>query len=85
MKVNVLKYKNFIGTVQYSADDGIDDLVSLEGLSMFGYPRSSILIDLLIYFMTCAKSIGDFQRILRKGDCGRLLSMCTKTTLKIKT
>jgi len=39
MKENILKYKNFIGTVQYSADDdifygridGIDDLVSFEG------------------------------------------------------
>lgn len=38
MKENILKYKNFIGTVQYSADDdifygridGIDDLVSFE-------------------------------------------------------
>ena len=39
MKENILKYKNFIGTVQYSADDvifygridGIDDLVSFRG------------------------------------------------------
>ena len=39
MRENILKYKNFIGSVQYSADDevfygkvdGIDDLVSFEG------------------------------------------------------
>lgn len=42
MKGNILKYKNFIGTVQYSGDDevfygkidGIDDLVSFEGGSV---------------------------------------------------
>jgi predicted HicB family RNase H-like nuclease len=48
MKENVLKYKDFIGTVQFSADDevffgrieGVDDLISFEGNSVTALRQS---------------------------------------------